>query len=269
MAKYKVFGYGGNLYKISGNNLEGCGPDNNHARSIVVAHDVPKKNQRFLYDADGTYKNNCESWRWAGRDLGEDDWAVIFWSSHGTQSVDLNGDEVDGMDEALCCYDVDWDSQGRVINCMVDDEISEIIDNSVCRWAIFIDACYGEIYDAEKSLKHKSRPRTIHVPEKAQYWINRAKSRGLKSRSVFKGLNRVQVISACRSYQKAADTFLGGEPRGEGSYYFEQYFSKTPEASCVKITCQMRGDMTLHSYSQRPVAQGGLINLPFAEGFTA
>ena len=36
------------------------------------------------------------------------DSVVIYWSSHGTQVSDLDGDEPDGLDEAYCPYDFNW-----------------------------------------------------------------------------------------------------------------------------------------------------------------
>jgi hypothetical protein len=36
------------------------------------------------------------------------DSVVIYWSSHGTQVTDTNGDEPDGLDEAYCTFDFTW-----------------------------------------------------------------------------------------------------------------------------------------------------------------
>lgn len=36
------------------------------------------------------------------------DSVVIYWSSHGTQVADTDGDEPDGLDEAYCTFDFDW-----------------------------------------------------------------------------------------------------------------------------------------------------------------
>lgn len=77
---------------------------------------------------------------------------VIYYSGHGTQVQDLNGDEPDGRDEALCFVK-------RSIDLCVDDEIANIIrENNKCKKLILIaDCCHSgsvwDLKDVDDSIK--------------------------------------------------------------------------------------------------------------------
>jgi hypothetical protein len=52
------------------------------------------------------------------------DVAVFVYVGHGTQVVDLNGDEDDGLDEAFCTYDYDWQNPETWLT---DDDLSTLL----------------------------------------------------------------------------------------------------------------------------------------------
>jgi len=264
--KYKVGGIGINEYLLPNNTLTGCVPDNLHMKKLCEHRGIPEKNMQFIYDADATYKNCLEVCEWLGDGLAEEDWAVLFWSSHGTYDVDLDGDETDKYDEILCCYDINWDKKGRVLNGLSDDKIAQIISKSRCRWAIFIDACHSELFDKNFN---RWKPKTFTPPADIRALHQQANRRMMKCRELFNGIERLQMISACQARQTSADTFLGGEPRGAGSYYFEDIQYKAPKTICTDISVELCVQMERNGYTQRPVAQGGLIHLPFAGGLQA
>ena len=68
---------------------------------------------------------------------------VFFYSGHGINVKDVNGDEKDGLDEAFCFRDAN----------LVDDEFCRLVNTNLrCKHFICIsDACHcGTIYDANK-----------------------------------------------------------------------------------------------------------------------
>ena len=68
---------------------------------------------------------------------------VFFYSGHGTQIPDKDGDEADGKDEAFCFRG----------SCLVDDDFCHLINEYLdCERLICItDACHsGSIYDAHR-----------------------------------------------------------------------------------------------------------------------
>lgn len=66
---------------------------------------------------------------------------VFHFSGHGSQTVDLNGDELDGLDETVCSTDARGDSFD-----LLDDEIAELFDelSQYTRNVVFIlDSCHS------------------------------------------------------------------------------------------------------------------------------
>ncbi|KAL4339033.1 hypothetical protein AHAS_Ahas12G0269700 [Arachis hypogaea] len=59
--------------------------------------------------------------RWLIEGSKSGDSLVFFFSGHGTQELDLNMDEIDGYDEAICPLDFEY--QGKIL----DDEINATI----------------------------------------------------------------------------------------------------------------------------------------------
>lgn len=86
--------------------------------------------------------------------LNLDDIAVIHYSGHGQQLTDIDGDEPDGLDEALVPYDAPSESSGKNKNYngslhLTDDELSGWFDKirnkvgSKGQLIVFLDACHS------------------------------------------------------------------------------------------------------------------------------
>ncbi|KAI4299100.1 hypothetical protein L6164_032591 [Bauhinia variegata] len=83
--------------------------------------------------------------RWLVQGCKSGDSLVFHFSGHGTQEMDLNSDEIDGYDEALC--PVDYEYQGKIL----DDEINATLVRPLPHGAklhAIIDACHsGTVLD--------------------------------------------------------------------------------------------------------------------------
>ena len=68
------------------------------------------------------------------------DVVVITYSGHGTYVPDTNGDEVDGLDEALCPYDLQTGGEA-----LVDDEINTLFSarKAGVRLVLISDSCHS------------------------------------------------------------------------------------------------------------------------------
>lgn len=73
--------------------------------------------------------------------LGPGDVGVIQFSGHGTWVPDLNGDEPDGRDEAICPVDMGDDGH----NLVIDDEINMLLDSRAAgsRVVLITDCCHS------------------------------------------------------------------------------------------------------------------------------
>ncbi len=86
-----------------------------------------------------TILSSIEEWLVAGTQPG--DRAYLYYSGHGLQVADIDGDEDDGLDEGLAPFDVaagakDWDGA------VTDDELDAILDRLKGRAVtLVIDAC--------------------------------------------------------------------------------------------------------------------------------
>lgn len=83
---------------------------------------------------------------------------VITYSGHGTYQPDTNGDEADGLDEALCPYDLQTGGAA-----LIDDEIKTLFDQRKAgvRIVLIADSCHsGTVTRAAKAEEGAdTRPR--------------------------------------------------------------------------------------------------------------
>lgn len=71
------------------------------------------------------------------------DRVLIYFSGHGTQLTDNNGDEADGVDEALAMHDMRF-NDGALEGVLVDDRFYELLNNIPSENIILIvDACHS------------------------------------------------------------------------------------------------------------------------------
>jgi hypothetical protein len=136
-----------------------------------------------LFEHEATTSNVHNAIRLVGHRCKPNDYFILFYSGHGTSVTDMDGDEVDGHDEAyvLC------DSQTRQAipplgdSLMTDDELVQLLSQSVnphVKVIVISDCCHsGSICDFKK-----------------QVWKGRA----------------AVSVNGCRDTQTSGDTGSGG-----------------------------------------------------------
>ena len=100
---------------------------------------------RLLLDAEATRDNilaAIETWLIEGTKPGDD--VLLYFSGHGFQQPDLDGDEPDSLDETLVPVDA-WVDEGRMVHGMItDDDIGRLLDRLVDRRTyVVVDACHS------------------------------------------------------------------------------------------------------------------------------
>ena len=100
---------------------------------------------RLLLDGEATRDNilaAIEAWLIEGTRPGDD--VVLYFSGHGFQQPDLDGDETDHLDETLVPVDARVD-EGRMVRGMItDDDIALLLDRLADRRTyVVVDACHS------------------------------------------------------------------------------------------------------------------------------
>jgi hypothetical protein len=107
-----------------------------------------------MYDEQCTKDNAFQAIQQICSRCGEDDYFILYYSGHGTNLEDDDGDEDDGQDEALCF--VDANGQISFDTCMRDDDLAECISEALdesTRVLILTDCCHsGTIADLDKDV---------------------------------------------------------------------------------------------------------------------
>ncbi|CAK7256393.1 MULTISPECIES: caspase family protein [unclassified Shinella] len=168
---------------------------------------------RVLRDKDATRAAilaSIDEWLIAGTQPG--DRVYFYFSGHGLQVKDQNGDEEDGLDEALSTFDIAA-GDGDWTNVILDDEIDAMLaklkDRAV---SIVIDACHSG------TISRSLSPKVGEVLESARFLprpfakpVEAVKTRGLRidvavvDKPEIAKQNGVEAWSAASSYQVAWD----------------------------------------------------------------
>ena len=76
----------------------------------------------LLLNENATRQNILDNLTFLGSIIDGDDVFLFSWTGHGTQIKDLDGDDGDGLDEAICPYDTKYEN-GEYVNVITDDEL--------------------------------------------------------------------------------------------------------------------------------------------------
>lgn len=99
----------------------------------------------ILIDEAATHDHVVAALREMATRVDEDDVFVFFYSGHGGNDREDGSqgdrqDESDGVDEYICC----WDSNSEGYSGdLLDDELSDLLDQIHCKILIFFDSCFG------------------------------------------------------------------------------------------------------------------------------
>ncbi|KAJ7968216.1 Metacaspase-1 [Quillaja saponaria] len=176
-----------------------------------------------------TKHNMIMALRWLVQGCQSGDSLVFHFSGHGSRVQDVNMDEIDGYDEALC--PVDYESQGKI----VDDEINDIIVRPLPRGAklhAIFDTCYsGTVLDVPYICRMNREGLYLWQDQRRYAAIYKGTSGGL-----------AVSISACDDNQTgAADTpILSGNTMGTLTYSFIQAVQKEPGLTYGRLLNAMR-----------------------------
>jgi len=98
-----------------------------------------------LFDGAATRDGILAAFReWLIKGTKSGDEAFFYFSGHGYQQPDGNGDEEDGLDETMVPVDADEDGRGGVKNMIIDDEMDALLNEMRDRKVtLVVDSCHS------------------------------------------------------------------------------------------------------------------------------
>lgn len=186
----------------------------------------------------------------------------LHFSTHGQQITDTNGDEADGLDEAIIPFDARKDFVKGVYeseNHLIDDELNgylTLLRNKIGKngsLLVVIDACHS----GDATRGNYSETDSLFVRGTSDVFKREAKS-GI-TQQLPKTLEWV-VISATQAYQNNYEYKLNGEYFGSLSYAVKLAFDDLPgPISFLELFDKIKAKrtaMNVARYPQRPLIDG-------------
>jgi len=127
---------------------------------------------------------------------------IFYYSGHGVQVVDINGDEADNKDEATALYDFQIDNHTITKGVLLDDELSNLLAQIKSKKILIFDKCHSGSSHRDYSPFVKSINGDYRLSSKFLKSIN------LKNSP--KRLKNFIIFSATKDNQRAEDSPEGG-----------------------------------------------------------
>lgn len=136
-------------YTDYNNSLDSCVSDAKNMKAVLLQHYRFSEDTVLLLTDEETPEETLESptrariltaLQWLVEGAQRNDSLVFYFSGHGLQTPDLNGDERDGLDEVIC--PVDYKTAGTI----VDDDLHAILVGKLpegCRLTVIMDCCHA------------------------------------------------------------------------------------------------------------------------------
>jgi hypothetical protein len=224
----------------AGPDLNGCVNDvKDMANTLVIAGFEPR-NIRLCTDRSATRDNILKGLGWLTADARTGDSLVFYYSGHGSQVADTNGDEVDASDEILCPHDIDF--ARRVY--LTDDDLRQIFVNlpADANLEVILDSCHSGTATRDiasvLSVAERMRTRKKYLAPPIDYSFHIDYEPDLKRRRILRpgnghretivipGLNHT-LWAACRDNQTSEETEIEGRVRGVFTYHFCQVLRRS------------------------------------------
>lgn len=188
-------------YRGTGSALAGCINDVHGVKSMLLSKGFPEENIVMMTDETPkkpTKGNILEELNNICTSGAEN--IYIHYSGHGTQVRDLNGDEADGRDEAIC--PLDFRHCGMITDDVIKAHLMKV--PAGCKVFIVLDCCHsgtgGDL--AFNIVQRKGRLIFARDNRQAETPAN------------------VVLMSGCLPHQTSADAYLGGKAQGALTHAF-------------------------------------------------
>ena len=135
-------------YRMESANLPGIDLDIGMMKEVAEGLGFKPAGIKVVMDQEATLEGVRTALRqWLVEGAGPKDRVLIYYSGHGTQLPDENGDEEDGLDEALTMHDlgrIQRDGKTTLGGVLMDDEMSATLAKIPSKQVlVLIDACHS------------------------------------------------------------------------------------------------------------------------------
>lgn len=205
--------------------LQGCVNDVAMVRSLLKQFfAVPNEDIRVVVNGRATKAAILHRLRDMIRRGEPGDVLVFYYSGHGSQVRDRNGDELtDGLDEIICPYDMDWDRGTYILDDTLDELFGELPPGVLLE--AFFDCCFWGA-DA-RGLEPEPRPEYLRrdvrylpppfdIAARAE-GDDRVEIHRLRTSESF--TERNVLWGASQEGQPAAEDYMDGRPHGIFTYW--------------------------------------------------
>jgi len=201
--------------------LNGCINDVNNMRTLLLANGYLPENITTLVDTERTSipnkknilqqlqtiisKNNTE--------------VLIYYSGHGSQVRDLNGDEQGGNDS--CIVPSDFQVNGFII----DDDLGKLVQQIKCKCILLFDSCNsGTVCDLPFSFAYLKNNTFV---------LNKNKAVNISNPNIY-------MMSGCRDNQYSLDENVNGTYGGAFTNAFlKRFTSQKPMITLYAEICTL------------------------------
>jgi hypothetical protein len=237
----------------------------------VLADGVENLAQGVVSSGPGTKKAILDHLDRLAETSGSGDLVVFYFSGHGSQQPDLDGDEEGGADEVFLPYDTGkWDARG-IENALVDDELGRRVQKLLDSGADFfgvIDACHSATgfrdLPGDDARARSIDPVLLGVPVEA------AASRAIASQRKPPpgGRGRAAFFYAAQETEEALEKTPKGAADGESygvfTYTMLSRLNRTPDLSYRTLHQAVVADIKRNTLmtTQTPELEGNLLDEP-------
>ncbi|MEW6114863.1 MAG: caspase family protein [Thermodesulfobacteriota bacterium] len=275
MAK-KAFLVGINDYApvgAGGPDLHGCVNDvRDMAHTLNALGIVPASpaTMRIVTDARATRTAILDGFKWLVKGAKKGDVLVFYYSGHGSQVADVDGEEVDAKDETICPHD--YSTAGMI----KDDDLRQLLNGlpAGVNLDVIFDSCHSGTGTREMAaLAASTREQTVtyryvEPPIDWGYFLDAdpalpvrgllkpGNGEGTKEAVVVPGLNHV-LWAGCRDYQTSAEAPIDGVVRGAFTYCFCMALRRASVSVTRKrLDALVSADLKKLGYGQVPQLEG-------------
>jgi hypothetical protein len=175
----------------------------------------------------------------------------VTFSGHGTNEEDMDGDEPNKLDEALCMYD----------GLIIDDDLRAMLKNlnPECSFLFVADCCHsGTITRNFLRTINNNDVRIRYMPPEDVDDMGYSFGFRSISNQLFvpeEGMQEI-LLSGCKDHEYSYDAVFNGVPYGAMTYFSNQILRKNPNLTYEQFHDELMKFLPSRKYPQSPQLEG-------------